>query len=377
MSKRLWPIFLGPPLILAGAVLAISHVQPPVDAGKPAALPTIGVCSADTLRGSGPLTGAWWKTVDQLDGSGTLTGRKLFVGRGSTPTAAQDLPVESFVSGPVGGRLVVVADDGATSQVRLVSAVAGCGTVIHGTSSVVRTAVIDPSDGSVLAHLVDRGTRADLGTWRIAPGGSNTSAASTASADSEARLIAPPLGDLAAVVGTVWATDLRLDGGAGHLAVQSCADLGCLTRIFDLRNLAAPPVVIRGTDEGPMLGFPGPNLVTWAACPGYPCAILSWDLATGKSHPLVPLAEAAGLTRDGRRLVAIVASGNATRAMALDPLSGRSTGLRGVAPGQRPLSTGAAASIGLEVAADEIVLGSGTTDPLPFNPDTAAEEVLP
>ncbi len=371
MVKRLWPVFLGPPLILAAAVVAIGHAQPRVEAAKPVALPRVATC-VGALAGPGSSTavalGAWWKTTEQLDASGTLTGRKLFVGHGGAAVATEDLPIESAVSGPVGGVIVVVADDGTHSQVRLVSAVGGCETPLHSTSDVVRTAILDPAAGSVFAHLVDRASRADLGTWRISP---------TGTGGSEARLVAPPLGDLARVVGSVWATDLRLDASATHLAVQSCADLGCLTRIFDLEQPGQVSLLVSGVDEGPMLGFAGANLVTWAACPGYPCAILAWAPGGGKPETLVNLAGAAALTSDGRRLVALVADGRAQRAIAVDPATGRSTGLHGLAPGQRPLSTSASATIGLEVADDEIVVGSGITDPQPFRPDSAADEVLP
>ncbi|MFI5227195.1 MAG: hypothetical protein ACHQ3P_11035 [Candidatus Limnocylindrales bacterium] len=374
MSKRLWPVFLGPPLILAGAVLAIGHAQPSADAAKPVSLPRIASCSGPdgaqpgASRSGAARPGAWWKTTEQLDASGTLVGRKLFVGQGPTAIATEDLPIESSASGPVHGVVVVVADDGTTSRVRLVSAVAGCETLIHSTTDVVRSAILDPSDGSVLAHLIDRGTRGDLGTWRISPAGSGGSGA---------RLVAPPLGDLGTVVGTVWATALRLDAHAAHLAVQSCADLGCLTRIFDLVHPGQPTILISGVDEGPLLGFAGADLVTWAACPGYPCAVLRWTPDVAKPRTLVNLAGAAGLTRDGRRLVALVSDGRVSHAIAVDPRTGRSTGLHGLAAGQRPLSTSTVATIGLEVADDEIVVGSGVTDPQAFRPDSATDEVLP
>jgi hypothetical protein len=121
--------------------------------------------------------------------------------------------------------------------------------------------------------------------------------------------------------------------------------------------------------------------VTWAACPGYPCAILAWDPATGQSRTLLTAATAATMTADGRRLVAIQTDAAGSRAVELDPSSGRQAGLRGLA-GLRPLA-GANATVGLEVAANEVAIGDpgaiGASGSVPqaLNPDAAAEEVLP
>jgi hypothetical protein len=368
MSKRRWPVLLGPPLILVAAFLVVGRQQPSVEAARPVALKAIGTCGiAFPAGGAAAAHGAWWKTLERLDSAGTLIGRRAVIGAGSAETGGLDLPPESSVSGPVDGLIVLVADDGSRSTVRVISAAGGCGLVVHETGSVVRTAILDRHDGSVLAHLVDRGTRADLGTWRLAiqPAGA-----------SEARLVAPAL-DASAGVGTVWATVLRLDATGSHLAVQSCADLGCLTRVVDLRPTAGGAHVIRGLDEGPLLGFAGSGLVTWAACPGYPCSLLAWDLATGHSRVLLAGANAAALTANGRRLVAAVTDAGGSHLVEIDPATGRSSRLHGLAPGLAPLAAGPAGTIGLEVAADEVVVASGGADPQPLNPDAAAEEVLP
>ena len=371
MSKRRWPIVLGPPLVLIAVTLLVTRPEPAVEAARPIAVPHVAACSSPTIitGATDAHPGAWWKTVERLDAAGTLLGRRLSVGRASTVAGSLDVPAESAVSGPVGGLVVVAADDGSRSTVEVVSAATGCGLVIHETGAVVRTAVLDRRDRSVLAHLVDRATRADLGIWRLAlvPAGA-----------SEARLVAPPLGGaLASAVGTVWGTSLLLDAAGTHLAVQSCADLGCLTRIFDLAHASNQPVVIRGAAEGPMLGFAGTTLVTWAACPGYPCALLAWDIGSGRSRELIASAGAAAMTGDGRRLVALTADKSGSHAIELNPSTGRMSRLRGLAPGVRPLPTGPNATIGLEVADNEVAIGSAGADPQPLNPDAAAEEVLP
>lgn len=370
MAKRRWPVLLGPPLILVAAFLVVLRQHGPVEAARPFALKTIGTCALSPASGEAPapLLGSWWKRLERLDSAGTLLGHRVLIGHGGRTTGNLDLPPESSVSGPVGGLVVIVADDGSRSTVRLISAASGCGVVIHETDAVVRTAILDRHDGSVLAHLVERGTRTDLGTWRLVP---------QAGRGSEPSRVAPPL-ETTAGVGTVWATVLRLDANGSNLAVQSCADLGCLTRVFDLRpGAAGTPVLIRGPEEGPLLGFAGSRLVTWGACPGYPCPVLAWDLATGRSRVLLSGASAAGLTANGRRLVGVITDTSGSHLVEVDPASGRSIRLRGLARGVAPLATGPAGTIGLEVADDEVAIGTTGGDPRPLNPDTAAEEVLP
>jgi hypothetical protein len=373
MSKRRWPIFAGPPLILIVAMLLAARPEPVAEAARPLAVHAISNCaSADAVAAAVEARpGTWWKSAERLDAAGTLLGRRLSIGAGTITAGGLDLPAESSVSGPLGGLIVVTADDGSRSTVRALSAAASCGIVIHETDAVVRTAILDRNDHSVLAHLVDRATRADLGTWRlaIAPAGA-----------AGARLVAPPLGALVPKVGTVWGTGLLLDAQGTHLAVQSCADLGCLTRVFDLRHSGSAPVVVRGAAQGPMLGFAGGALVTWAACSGYPCAILAWDPATSHSRTLLSAANAAAMTEDGRRLVAVESDAAGSRAIELDPSSGRLSRLGGLAARLRPLANGANATVGLEVEANEVAIGTpadAASDPEALNPDAAALEVLP
>lgn len=369
MLKRRWPVLLGPPLILIAAMLVLGRTDLAVIAGRATTVPTLAACSAPgKVSPDHPAPGSWWKTTDKVDPSGTLVGRQLFVGHGANAGASLDLPVESSVSGPIDGIVAVTADDGTRSQVSLVSVVAGCAVVIDERGDVVRSAIIDPGDGSVFAHVVARGTRADLGTYRISL---------TSTGTSEARLIAPPLGTLSGEVGTVWATVLHLNADGTHLAVQSCADIGCLTRVFDLAAPDAAPRIVRGADQGPLLGFAGADLVTWQACVGYPCPVLAWDVVTGHTRSLVDGANAAALTADGRRLVAMAANAAGVHAIEVDTATGRSTGLRGIAPGSRPIGSGPAATLGLEVAADEVALASPGGDPIALRPDSAAEEALP
>jgi hypothetical protein len=73
----------------------------------------------------------------------------------------------------------------------------------------------------------------------------------------------------------------------------------------------------------------------------------------------------------------ILTDTHGSRAIEIDTASGRSTGLIGVSAAMRPVVEGSGATVGLEVAADEVVLASAGSDPVAFRPDAAAQEALP
>ena len=265
-----------------------------------------------------------------------------------------------MASGPVGGLVVVSSDDGRFSEVRIVAAAEGCSWLIHRGEEVVRSALLDRATGSILAHLLQRETRADLGTWRI----------SGMDPDASRALVLGPLQGRADL-GPIWATELRLDAGGGTLAVQSCSDVGCVTRVVGLGGTAMAPVFVAGADQGSIVGFAGERLVTWALCAGLPCALQSWDPGTGKHDTLVERAEGAGLTADGRYLLAVVDAATG-RAVRVDLTGTAANRIAGIVAGDVPLRAGVGASAGVEVGSDELALGSLTTDAHPFNPGRAA-----
>lgn len=368
MLKRWWPVLLGPPLLILAVALA-GLAQPIARASRAIVVPLVHACaSAAEVSTARPAPGAWWKAVDRLDSSGLLLGRTLFVGDGAGAGGRASLAVESSVSGPVGGVVGVTSDDGSRSQIRLVSAAGGCDVLVDDRADVVRSAILDPADGAVYAHIVARGGRGDLGTYRISPPGAAT----------EARLVAPPLPkELGVHLGTVFATVLRLDRAGTHLAVQSCTDLICLTRVFDLAHTDAAPAIVQGQQQGALIGFAGSDLVTWGACTGTPCQVFAWNPATGRVRSLTASASAAALTGDGRRLVAILADDQGSRPIEIDTASGRSTGLRALPAGHFPFAGEASPSIGFEVADDEVAMTSPDGNPFAFQPDPAAVEALP
>ena len=175
MSRRRWTIWLGPPIAVVAIALLLSRFQPGAEAGGRVTVAPAGVCASSPIEKDGhgkpnvaARQGSWWSLSGQLDGTGALVGRHLALGRGGAANLALELGADAMASGPTGGFVAVTADDGRHSQVRLVSIDRGCSFTVGETSEVARGAILDAADGSVLVHLVDRESRADLGTWRYA-----------------------------------------------------------------------------------------------------------------------------------------------------------------------------------------------------------------
>ena len=361
MSGRRWKLWFGPPIAILAIALVLSRWQAGAEAGGRVTPRPAGACAGakPVAAGAQASNGAWWKLGDRLDGSGTLVGRTLFAGSGKTTRLTLELGAESMASGPVGGLVVVSSDDGRFSEVRIVAAAEGCSWLIHRGEEVVRSALIDRATGSILAHLLQRETRADLGTWRIS------------GMDPEAAL-GLVLGPLQGQpdLGPIWATELRIDAAGRTLAVQSCSDLGCVTRVVGLGGTGIAPVLVAGADQGSIISFTGKRLITWALCAGLPCALQSWDPGTGKHDTLVERAEGAGVTADGGYLLAVV-DASSGRAVRVDLAGNAAKRIGGIAAGDVPLRSGVGAAAGIEVGADELALGSLTTDAHPFNPGRA------
>ncbi|MEO8272682.1 MAG: hypothetical protein ABI620_01280 [Chloroflexota bacterium] len=360
MSKRRWKLWLGPPIALAAVALVLGRFQPGAEAGGRVTPRPAGVCAtaAPVVRGAQVARGTWWRLTERMDGSGTLAGRTLFAGRDGATNLTLELGTESSASGPVGGIVTITSDDGRFSEVRLVSAAEGCSWLVHRTQDVVRSAILDATSGSVLAHLVSRETRSDKGIWRI----------SGMDPDAFVALVLAPL-PAQPDLGQVWATELLLDRSGNHLAVQSCAEAACLTRIVTLDGSGVGTAVVRGLSQGGMIGFTGDQLLTWAHCQGLPCEVQSWRFNGEKPAILVDLAAGAAVTRDGRYLLAILdETGRATR-VDLGGTSGKR--IQGVVAGDLPLEAGVHAYAGFEVGADEVALAAPGADAHAFNPAKA------
>lgn len=371
MSRKRWSRWLAAPLAFLAIGLLLSRFQPGAEAGGKTTVPKAGACAGSAPIGQAVNAaafktghGTWWRLTDTIDQSGTLVGRTLYAGRAATTTLTMPLGTESMARGPVGGLLVVTTDDGRSSEIRLVSITNGCAWLVHRDENVVRSAIFDPSSGVAYAHVVQRATRIDLGVLKVA----------ATDPDAALERVVDPLAPQADL-GRVWATELRLNDNGTALAVQSCLDQGCITRVVALAAFGRPVAVVRGdakdstTSQGSIIGFAGDRILTWAFCTDMPCPIQSWTAGAGKPSTLVDRAVGAGTTRDGRYLLYVTdASGRAVR---LDFATNTTTVIRGVNAGEVPLGASVAATSGLDVGDGEIGLASGLGDAHAFNAGAA------
>ena len=339
-------VILGPPLVMVLATASALREAPRVVAGS-LPLPTELVACVPvagpptTPAGSGE--GTWWDQRATTDSQGSLTGWTVTIGAPNARSMSMDLPPASFISGPNQGNLLATVEDGTQSTVRVIDTAARCSRSLRITGSIARRAVFMPDGGTALVHLLERGTRVDLGIWRVPLDGSRPS-----------RLIAPPTSAALRTSGIsrVWSTDLRLSADGSRLAVQSCDPDSCLTRVLDLATGVVVTTI--GGEHGSVIGILGQVLITRAACPGLPCDILGWDLRTGQSKTIATGTSGAAVTPDGR-VVAIRRRADGTAAAALvDLTSGRRLALGQLERGMF-LQDGTAMS-GIETPSDAIGL---------------------
>lgn len=291
MSLRRWTDALGPPLFAAAAVVTLvapavavpahprTNEPAPIAAVSPlaGALPT---CSQSprsaTSEDSTVNAAAWYRLDPVLSTSATLDGQRLLVGQVGRPGALElPLAVESFASGPSGGRILVGDDDGRRSIVRDLDVGRRCAVVVHEGRELIRRAVFDPSGSGIVEFRLDRSTRADLGVWSRPGAGSKP-----------VRLLDPlPPNDR---IGRVFTTELAWSIDGTRLVVTSCGESSCIARVLDRSN-----GLITTVDEprvGQVLGLVGNDLVAYGGCPSLPCEIVAMDLPTGRIRILAALA---------------------------------------------------------------------------------------
>jgi hypothetical protein len=356
-------MLLGPPLLIALAVASAAVIPNSRLGVRAGALPNpraIAECAnaapaaaAVNARPDRAAQGSWWRLVPVTDSGGTLTDWTLTVGASDARAATFTLPPASFVSGPDHGRLVIAEDDGARSAVRVLDVAGGCARTLDLGAAIARRAVTDPGRDAVLVHLLDRSSRADLGTWRVPLNGGDL-----------VRVLAPiPDAALrAAGISQVWATTLLTSSDGSQLAVQSCDPVACVTRILDL---GTGDILIIDGAHGELVGFAGDRLVSMGACGGPPCEVLSWDLATGVPATLETAAIGAAVSRDGRVVVAVRDSGAEAHVLAIDASSGSRESLGVLDAGTVPLG-GMSAVAGLETALDAVGLVRDLGQPFPL-----------
>ena len=206
-----------------------------------------------------------------LDARGALTGHRvsLPVGRG---TREVDLGAEAFLARSPAGLLVMGSDDGSASHVSVVDDAHGCVRAQFTETDVVRGATVDAGMDAIYYHLVERGTRRDLGVRRRSLARSAVPEQVLAPLPSRTR--AP--GDRIAATTLQWSP-------SGRLAVQSCARTGCRTRVLDPATLDVDQYATPG--QGELVSVGRDALVVRRVCPVAPCPLMTIDL--GSEHAAV------------------------------------------------------------------------------------------
>jgi hypothetical protein len=391
MWRSRWIVALGPPLALVTASVwggVLTRPAAGADRSATVALGGMPDCGPDIapvaagLAGSVAAAGAgersagepdpdpaWWRARAVLDEGGGLGGWALEVGTGDQRTVRLTLPPASLVAGPRFGTVLASSDDGRRSSVRIISAGAGCGTVVDLGQAVGRRVIADPA-GGFLVHLLDRASRRDLGVWRYGGDGPGP----------ELVLKPVPVEDLRhAGIDRVWTTAIDASPDGAWLAVQSCSDQACLTRLLD-RGTGA--VETLGAPQGDVVGFAGPFLVTMAHCHGLPCPVLAWSLSDLAIATVADEVVGAAITPDGR-IATSMRTPSGTELVIVDPRTARQRDLGSVDDGALPAGPDAPlagvepdpGSVGLIGPDGEISIRG--LDPLAGPPATRHLEIAP
>ena len=86
--------------------------------------------------------------------------------------------------------------------------------------------------------------------------------------------------------GRTFSTEFTWDVAGDRLAVQSCGELACRIRV--IAPGGGPVVTLDSPDLGTIVGLDGDRAVTYEACRGLPCPIVSTDLAHRRSPSCSP-----------------------------------------------------------------------------------------
>ena len=288
---------------------------------------------------------AWFRLDPRLDRTGSLEGQRLAIGLdGDRASRMMDLPPESFAAGPFGRIVLVGTDDGTTSRLLAIDVAGQCAWEVGAEAAVIRRATIDPAGTTIYEMRVDREARSDLGIWSRPLDGSSPASRFLEPIDVDERF------------GPTFTTEFAWDLGGPTLVVQSCGEVACRTRVVEPANGSVQAVA--EPDLGALVGLDGGRLVTYAACPGLPCPVVSTELSSGVRSTLADAAAIAVLVRtiDGPRLIHEVFDerGIALRSVALDGSPTRDLGP--VPEGMRLHSTPGIAEASTRVGPDWVLL---------------------
>jgi hypothetical protein len=280
MLESRWFRRAGPGVVALGAVALVASTtlgagdrpwEPPPCPDSTAAAPRHGS------------VGAWFR-VDPWVVDGERRGQRLAVGTADGAPRTVDLDTESFAAGPVGDQVLVGTDDGSASRLSIIDLRLGCRRLLAATTDVIRRATLSPDGSTAFEFRVARVTRADLGVWRRelrAPG-------------SATRVLAPVPPDTR--FGRTWSTDFAWSVDGSRLAVQSCGEVACRTRVLD--PVTGRVQAIAEPDLGLLAGLTRDRVVVHAACRGLPCPLYSVAIADGARIVLDAAAGRAALALD-------------------------------------------------------------------------------
>ncbi len=289
----------------------------------------------------------WFRQDPRLDRAGTLQGQRLALGvDGERSSRVVDMPPESFAAGPFGRVVLVGSDDGATSRLSAFDVAGECSwPVAQEGGAVIRRATIDPQGQTVYEMRVDRGTRADLGIWARPLDGTGPAV----------RVVDPI--DVDDRFGRTYSTEFSWDLAGDRLAIQSCGELACRTRVFD--PAGGHVRTVADADLGTIVGLSGDELVSYAACKGWPCPVIAVSVETGRKHVLAEAAATAILatTSAGPRLVHEILGETAVTVQAVSLDGSLTTDLGTIAQGHRLHAAASVAESATEVPAGWVLVG--------------------
>jgi hypothetical protein len=285
LRDRVHPPFI----VLLTALLVTAVIPAPFSAAPAPARPDCRFVSATTAAraalSSSSSASATVTVRAQLNASGELVGRSLAAQAGTSSPIAVALPNESFVGEPAGDIVIYTRYSTATgSEVRALNPVTRCDIRLVAPPEIVRSAILDKLASGVFVHSVTKASRADAGVARY----------DLQTGDS--AQVVPPLA-ASDSFGPIFGTALRWSADGNALAVQSCGLSACLTRVLDVATGQLSIYDFAG--QGGIISLTATHLVTYAACAGLPCAVLSADLRSGEVTTLAASAFDVNATSNG------------------------------------------------------------------------------